>query len=205
RVQAKCVKGYPWYIYASMERNDQSFKVKTYHSEHKCSHKFKNKRVTARFIAAEFKDRIITSPKCKLLEIKEWCNKEFKVNVGISKCMRAKGIVIKEMEGNHKEQFAMLRDYGEELLRTNPGSTVRIKTERIGGKDWPLLFKRMYVCFDACKKGWLAGCRPIIGMDGCFLKGLCKGELLTAIGRDGNNQMFPIAWVVVEVECTDSW
>ena len=32
-----------------------------------------------------------------------------------------------------------------------------------------------------------------------------KGELLTAIGRDGNNQMFPIAWAVVEVECTESW
>ncbi|GAV92128.1 hypothetical protein CFOL_v3_35509, partial [Cephalotus follicularis] len=107
----------------------------------------------------------------------------------ISKCMRAKGIVIKEIEGNHKEQFAMLWDYVEELLRSNPGSTLRIKTERIGGDDGPLLCKRMYVCFDACKKGWLARCRPIICMDVCFLKGLCTGELLTTIGRDENKQM----------------
>nr|GEW05544.1 hydroxyproline-rich glycoprotein family protein [Tanacetum cinerariifolium] len=27
-------------------------------------------------------------------------------------------------------------------------------------------------------------------------KGTCRGELLTAMGRDGNNQMFPIAWAV---------
>ena len=46
----------------------------------------------------------------------------------------------------------------------------------------------------------------MIGLDGCFLKGYVKGELLTAIeSRDANNQMFLIAWAVVEVECTDSW
>jgi len=29
--------------------------------------------------------------------------------------------------------------------------------------------------------------------------------LLCAIGRDGNNQMFPIAWAVVEAETEESW
>ncbi|MBA0654058.1 hypothetical protein Goklo_021135, partial [Gossypium klotzschianum] len=46
---------------------------------------------------------------------------------------------------------------------------------------------------------------PIIGLDGCFLKGPLKSEFLATVGKDANNQMFPIAWVVVEVECTDSW
>nr|KAJ0202666.1 hypothetical protein LSAT_V11C500267730 [Lactuca sativa] len=32
-----------------------------------------------------------------------------------------------------------------------------------------------------------------------------KGELLIAIGRDANNQVFPIAWVVVDVENKDNW
>ncbi|XP_057246807.1 uncharacterized protein LOC130589543 [Beta vulgaris subsp. vulgaris] len=31
------------------------------------------------------------------------------------------------------------------------------------------------------------------------------GQLLVAVGRDGNNQMFPIAWAVMEVESTESW
>ncbi|GKV01398.1 hypothetical protein SLEP1_g13955 [Rubroshorea leprosula] len=35
--------------------------------------------------------------------------------------------------------------------------------------------------------------------------GICKGILLSAIGKDGNNQMFPIAWAVVESECLESW
>lgn len=49
------------------------------------------------------------------------------------------------------------------------------------------------------------GCRNIIGLDGCFLKGVCKGQLLCAVGRDGNNQMFPIAWAVVSVENKENW
>lgn len=36
-------------------------------------------------------------------------------------------------------------------------------------------------------------------------KGLCKGELLTAIGRDANNQMFPLAWAIVKIENKDNW
>jgi hypothetical protein len=35
----------------------------------------------------------------------------------------------------------------------------------------PPKFGRMYVSLAAMKKGFLEGCRPIIGVDGCFLKG----------------------------------
>ncbi|XP_060962048.1 uncharacterized protein LOC133032194 [Cannabis sativa] len=43
------------------------------------------------------------------------------------------------------------------------------------------------------------------GLDGCFLKGYCKGMLLAAIGIDANNSMFPLAYAIVEKENTDSW
>ncbi|KAK8601214.1 hypothetical protein V6N12_051055 [Hibiscus sabdariffa] len=31
------------------------------------------------------------------------------------------------------------------------------------------------------------------------------GEILSVVGRDSNNQIFPIAWAVIEVENRDSW
>ncbi|XP_031120262.1 uncharacterized protein LOC116023403 [Ipomoea triloba] len=34
---------------------------------------------------------------------------------------------------------------------------------------------------------------------------MLKGEILIAVGRDANNQMYPIAWGIVEIENTDSW
>ncbi|XP_019087271.1 PREDICTED: uncharacterized protein LOC104727518 [Camelina sativa] len=39
-------------------------------------------------------------------------------------------------------------------------------------------------------------CRPIIGLDGTFLKTAVKGVLLAAIGHDANNQIYPLAWAV---------
>ena len=70
--------------------------------------------------------------------------------------------------------------------------------------DFPV-FQRIYVCFDACKKDFIAGCRKVIGVDGCFFKGACNGELICAIGRDANNQIYLVAWAVVEKETEDSW
>ena len=55
------------------------------------------------------------------------------------------------------------------------------------------------------KKGLLGGYKRIIGLDGCFVKGIVKGEVLAAVGRDGNNQIFPVAWSVVTCETKVTW
>ena len=39
---------------------------------------------------------------------------------------------------------------------------------------------RSYICWVALKRGFLEGCRPLIEVDGCHLKGPYKGILLTA-------------------------
>ena len=31
-------------------------------------------------------------------------------------------------------------------------------------------FERIYICLEGCKKGFLVGYRPIIGLDACHLK-----------------------------------
>ena len=31
-------------------------------------------------------------------------------------------------------------------------------------------FERLYICLEGCKKGFMAGYRPIIGLDACHLK-----------------------------------
>lgn len=46
---------------------------------------------------------------------------------------------------------------------------------------------------------------PFIGVDGCHLKGKYRVVLLSTIAFDGNNDIFPIAYVVVESEGNDCW
>lgn len=81
--------------------------------------------------------------------------------------------------------------YKAEILRSNPGSTCIVK---VGEEDetGQKFFERFYVCFNALKKAFFEGARRLIGFDGCFLKGVCKGQLLVIVCRDGNNQLLPI-------------
>ncbi|KAK4390053.1 hypothetical protein Sango_2068600 [Sesamum angolense] len=69
----------------------------------------------------------------------------------------------------------------------------------------PPVLQRMYFCLKGMRDGFIEGCRPLIGLDGCFLKGLFKGQLLAAIGRDPNDNIYPIAVAYVEVEKYDNW
>jgi len=91
------------------------------------------------------------------------------------------------------------------MLRSNPGSICVVKLSEETFEGGKKMFVGFYICFDAMKKSYLAGCRPCIGLDGCFLKGVCRGQLLVAVCKDGNNQMLPLAWVVVEIENMHTW
>ena len=44
----------------------------------------------------------------------------------------------------------------------------------------------------------------IAGVDGCFIK-LSTGQQLAAAGMDGNNNIYSIAFAVVDKEDTKSW
>lgn len=52
--------------------------------------------------------------------------------------------------------------------------------------------------FCALYQGLKEGCMPIIGVDGSHLRGAYTGHVLVAVGKDGNNIIFPIAYAVVE-------
>ena len=66
-------------------------------------------------------------------------------------------------------------------------------------------FERLYICLESCKRGFLVGCRPFIGLDACHLKNKLGVQLITAVCKDPNEEYFPLAYAVVEVETKDSW
>jgi hypothetical protein len=69
----------------------------------------------------------------------------------------------------------------------------------------PNRFQRMYISMVAMRNSFRDGCRPVIGFDACFLKGVYKVQLMAAIGRDANNNMYPISMAVIEAKTKDSW
>ncbi|MBA0734003.1 hypothetical protein Gogos_017957 [Gossypium gossypioides] len=118
-------------------------------------------------IAKYFEATIGDHPKMKLREIQRRVASKMHVNVNMTRCRRAKKMVKDKLAGNFVHEFAMLWDYVDELRLNNPGSAIKMAVTRVTPKS-PPHFKRFYVCFEALKRGWKEGCRPILGLDGCF-------------------------------------
>ncbi|KAL0348290.1 UNVERIFIED_CONTAM: hypothetical protein Sangu_1056800 [Sesamum angustifolium] len=129
-------------------------------------------------------------PNIPVLQLKNTILRKCKIDVSRQKVQRAKREALEKIRGSDSVQYEKLWDYCETVRKFNPGSKLILK--KLEGSN-PPIFDKMYVCLSALKNGFLSGCRPIIGLDGCFLKTCYGGQLLVAVGRDGNDNMFPIA------------
>nr|GFC90072.1 hypothetical protein [Tanacetum cinerariifolium] len=90
--------------------------------------------------------------------------------------------------------------------RANPDTTIKIKVERDSDTDLNRrVFKRIYICLGPSKKGFNACGSDLLGLDGAFMMGPYPGQLLTVVGLDGDNGIYPLAYVIVEKETTCSW
>ncbi|XP_019166889.1 PREDICTED: uncharacterized protein LOC109162659 [Ipomoea nil] len=204
-VRVECLgKGCGFHVSAGWEERTKCFQLKAIHLDHKCNSQFTLGIVSKKWLEWKYEDKVRQNPTIGYSELSKDIKSELNLNVTVSMCRRAITGILKKLDIGYESQFKRIRDYAQECLNSNPGSTVKIHTTSTVPNS-PLVFQRIYVCFNAMKKGFLGGCRKFIGLDGCFLKGKLKGEILSAVGRDGNNQMYPIAWAVVEIENNSSW
>lgn len=216
RVRAKCVEGCKWVAYCSKVQNERTFQLKTLVDEHTCSKSFKNRRLSSKWLSKHIVDDVKEQPRIKLVSIQDKLKRKYVVQISRGKAFRAKQKALDIVHGSHKEQYSKLWEYCEELRMSNPGTVaqmnlnIRHEPEEIEGAPIERMriiqtFQRLYICMDGCKQGFLKGCRPIIGLDACHLKGPYGGQLMAAVGRDANDQFFPLAFSVVEAETKESW
>ncbi|XP_026433789.1 uncharacterized protein LOC113331278 [Papaver somniferum] len=65
--------------------------------------------------------------------------------------------------------------------------------------------KRFFVAFEASITGFNNYCRPMLFIDCTFLTGEFKGGLMVACGKTSNQEIYPVAFGIVESENYDSW
>ncbi|XP_076919680.1 putative protein FAR1-RELATED SEQUENCE 10 [Bidens hawaiensis] len=110
------------------------------------------------------------------------------------------------VQGDYTTQYGMIRDYVLELKKQIPGTTVKIQVEEGTNTNLPTRrFKRIYVCFGALKQGFKAIGRDLLGLDGAFMKGPFTCQILSVVGVDPNNGIYPVSFAVVETENLSSW
>nr|KYP44662.1 hypothetical protein KK1_033821 [Cajanus cajan] len=216
RIRVICKQGCPWVAYCAKVPYEESWQLRKIFDRHTCSRDHKVTLLSSKWLSEKLKTSMKENPKLKLNDIRERVQRKWNATISKAMTCRARKFAKSYVEGSFKEQFKRIYDYSHELIRSNPGSTVKVKVDENeacennvgnnveGTRRVLKTFQRMYICFKGLKESFLQ-CRTIIGLDGCFLKGYYGGQILAAIGRDPNDQMLPICFAVVEAETRDSW
>ncbi|XP_016168820.1 uncharacterized protein LOC107611407 [Arachis ipaensis] len=136
-------------------------------------------------------------------DVAKFGQRKTRVQLSRTNITRSLGDARKIVRGDKASLYAKFSDYTEELLRSNPGSTVKLGVNAQPKGD--PIFQNFYVCLHGCKQGFVHGCRPSIGLDAAFLKTFYGGWLMCVVEQDANNYIYPIAWAIVPVENTTTW
>ncbi|WVZ11944.1 hypothetical protein V8G54_016474 [Vigna mungo] len=203
RVRAECKKKCGFLIMASKVGGKETFRVKTLVGRQRCGRVFGNTSASVNWIAQVLIDRFVNVASMIVNQIIDDIKKSFSVGITAWKAGKAKQIALDSLVGDGDRQYSRLYDYVGALLRVKCG-TFKIKVNQ-PQPSLPPRFGSFYMCLEGCKQGFLGSCRPFIGVDGCHRKTTYGGQLLVAIGRDPNDQYFPLAFAVVENECKETW
>ncbi|XP_015934904.1 uncharacterized protein LOC107460989 [Arachis duranensis] len=89
-----------------------------------------------------------------------------------------------------------------------PGTVTVLQTSLVRVVDQidesTVYFHRLFWTFPPCVEAF-QHCKPLVSIDGTNLYGKYGGNLLLAIAQDGNSNILPIAFALVEGENAESW
>ena len=104
--------------------------------------------INAKWLSGQFKNTMRDNPSTRAVDIHKKISRKWNMNVTKSMSRRARALANDEVEGSFNEQFKRIYDYAHEILRSNLGSTAKVKVDPIEGKTY---FMRFYMCLKACK------------------------------------------------------
>ncbi|XP_050211779.1 uncharacterized protein LOC126661941 [Mercurialis annua] len=190
-----------WKLRSSRNKRSNVFIVRKFNKVHSCKvgERMADKRqATSDLIGNFVKDKYanfktVYTPADIIRDMK----KEYGIELTYQKAWRSKEKGLELTRGNPAESYRLLPSYLHALKSTNPGSVAELET-----KEERFLY--VFISLNASIQGW-GFCKPVIVVDGTFLKAAYGGTLLTAATQDAANKIFPLAFCVVDSENDASW
>ncbi|KAL5566529.1 hypothetical protein UlMin_029693 [Ulmus minor] len=203
RFMARCIdEKCEWYLSVRVYKNTTMYKVCTYKNVHTCSLEFSNPdhRQASSHLISKYIQNMLGDPKVeyKTNQVISDVKRVLGVTVNYQKAWRAMQNARDEVLGPASDSYGLLPSYCHVLKKNNPGSVTKIM------KDSQNIFKFLFVAYGVSIEGW-KHCRPVIVVDGTFLKAKHGGILFVACAKDGNNGIFPLAFGVGESENNEAW
>ncbi|PKI31557.1 hypothetical protein CRG98_048041 [Punica granatum] len=135
RVRVLCIerdvggkgKRCPWVILCSENKASKLFQVKTLYSKHTCARRMTNKLAIREWIAPKLILLVRIQPDITGQVAYDYMIHEYRVKMNDAMVSRALKLAHEICEGQENEQYAKLRNYANELLKRNHGSTIGLQ------------------------------------------------------------------------------
>ncbi|KAF7132231.1 hypothetical protein RHSIM_Rhsim09G0072900 [Rhododendron simsii] len=196
------VDGCPWKLTARAQGKSQLIRVIKMNNEH-CHTAQDNSNFKPRIRAKEmgmiFMDKIAGQPNflprsiCKDFEL------AFHTPLTYSQGWRTRERARELISGPVSMTYHLVPWMCQRLIESIP-NTKAVWSSSEDGK-----FKQLFVAYGCSITGFLAGCRPILFIDACFLTGPYRGSCLSAVAYDANDQLYPLAYAIVSSENYEDW
>lgn len=95
---------------------------------------------------------------------------------------------MKKIKEKYVDQYERLWEYENELIKVMSETIILLMTEDQELADGRKKIKIFDICLGFLKKGFIKGCRSLLGLDGCHLKGPYDGQLLAVLAFDVNDE-----------------
>lgn len=187
RVTAECsfkrVVGCNWRIHATRGRTTTDFQMKALNNVHTCSSNFGSagkKKFNSKIIIDLISDDIRNMPGITPRDVISQVKDKFGVHITYYVAWKSTEGARARIFGDHSDSHSTIAAYLDELKRTNPATVVDLDIDPIKNN-----FRRCFFAFGACLMGFHYR-RPVVMIDGKFMRGTHKGILLSAVGKDDN-------------------
>nr|XP_025611889.1 uncharacterized protein LOC112705268 [Arachis hypogaea] len=211
---AKC-KGYgagcDWLIRASLIRKKACWEIRRYNGKHTCTMgtiSQNHAKLDSDTIADAIRPLVEADPSIKVKSIIAEVQSKFNYTISYRKAWLAKQKSVAKVFGGWEVSYQTLPVWLKAMTAKMPRSRVQIKTlpvyreseEVQGVRVLHHVFWSFYPCIVAFRH-----CKPLVQVDGTHLYEKYKGALLVAVAQDGNQNIVPIAFAIVEGETADAW
>ncbi|RYR28358.1 hypothetical protein Ahy_B01g052467 isoform B [Arachis hypogaea] len=213
RYVGKCSEfgnGCTWLIRLSLRKRKGIWEVKRYNGPHTClatsissDHRSLDYHVISAFIMPMVRADASVSIKVLLNATAA----HFGFRPTYRRVWMAKQKAIALIYGDWDESYNDIPRWVLGVQLTMPGSVAVLKTSpvRVGGQvdESQAYFHRLFWTFPPCIEAF-RHCKPLVSIDGTHLYGKYGGTLLIAIAQDGNSNILPVAFALVEGENAES-
>ncbi|XP_057734692.1 uncharacterized protein LOC130950174 [Arachis stenosperma] len=211
---AKCTQygsGCDWLIRVSMISRKYCWVIRRYNGSHTCTRATisqDHSKLDSLTIAEAIKPLVEADPSLKVKSVIAEVQSKFNYTISYRKAWLAKQRAVEKIFGGWEASYEALPIWFEAMCHREPSAVVHFETmpayqgdELVGDiRVLHRVFWSYYLCIRAFRH-----CKPVVQVDGTHLYGKYKGCLLVAVSQDGNNNIVPIAFAVVEGETSDAW